>query len=144
MVTGGYSILLSWVSYIVPHQLTPKPVKIKRVTVCDVLESSGGEGGDDRNLFGVDGAEVHCSGVRGRTKVESGLFFLLYMNAAYGSLVRILGAAEFGVGSEFFKCSEWGKVRYLVMLELMPPQALNLVEIAVTESVSRVIRVPIT
>ena len=39
---------------------------------------------------------------------------------------------ECGVGSGFFlKCSEWGKLRYPVMVELMPPQALNLVEMAV-------------
>ena len=51
---------------------------------------------------------------------------------------------EYGVGSGLFRRLEWGKVRYLVMLELMPPQALNLVEIAVVESTGWVIRVPIS
>ena len=44
----------------------------------------------------------------------------------------------------FFKCSERGMVGYLVMLELMPPQALNVVEMAVAGFISRVIRVLIT
>ena len=43
--------------------------------------------------------------------------------------------AEYGLSSGFFKCLEWEKVRYPVMLEPMPPQAVRLVEIAVVESI---------
>ena len=79
---------------------------------------------------------LKCSGVRGRTEVELGIFLLLCMNSSnYGSFVRILGLGAHRVGSGFFKCSEWGKIRYLVMLELMPPQALSLVKMVVAESI---------
>ena len=37
-----------------------------------------------------------------------------------------------------------GKVRYLVILDLMPPQELRLVKMAVAESISRVVCVLIT
>jgi len=45
-----------------------------------------------------------------------------------------------------FKCSEKEKILawYPVMLEVMPPQGLNLVEMAVTESISQVVLVLIT
>jgi len=75
---------------------------------------------------------------------QSWEFFIIIIctnSANYGSFVRSLGAAEYRVGIGFFKCSEWGKVWYPVMLEPMPPQALNLVEMAMTESISRVIRI---
>ena len=83
------------------------------------------------------------SGVHGRAEAELGLFFLFFTRTPLTVVVLfILGerSTEFAVD---FKCSEWGKVRYPGMVELMPPQAVGLVELAVAESISRVICVSI-
>ena len=51
---------------------------------------------------------------------------------------------EQGVCSGLFRRLEWGKVRYLVMLELIPLYVLSLVKTAVAESIGLVVRVLIT
>ena len=77
---------------------------------------------------------LKCSGVHRRTGAELGLFFfLLCTNSANYGIIVLFASWGGGVRSWrwIFECSEWGKVRYSVVLGLVPLRALSLVKMAV-------------
>ena len=66
---------------------------------------------------------------------QSWVFFLFFARTLLIMVVLFASWGECEAGSRFFKHSEWGKVRYLVMLKLMPLPAHSLVKMAVAGSI---------